>query len=802
MPHPLAALLPLALVLALAGPAPATAADGDVLKAPLPADATAPDRLDPARWRPHEAGFEAMPDGVIRLDNGGDARARRGASQVVTLDQAQPTPIVLEAESRAAGVTGGPDNDYALYVDLVLDDGTPVYGQASPFAVGTHDWQPVRLTIVPDRPVRSASVYALLRGHAGRADFRRIRLRTLDAAAGGLLFDSVPVVPKGRAVAGYQLRDVAAAGGFVRIEREALGVTLDAKATARDGATFHEVTLRDTTGRDRALTLVHAVPVAPEGLRWLDDPRREVAVTPGREFGRTTRHAGGTGRLSRYPLGAVASAAAGHALATDPATPAVFRVAYNAGTGELFLAYDLALTAERPSVTLRFAAFTVDPAWGFRAAWNSYMNLYPEAFRRRVDRQGLWMPFARISRIPHPEDFGFRIKEGADETAYDDAHDILTFRYTEPLTWWMPMPKGMPRTLEAAGAEARRRADRGDRAALAWLSSAMHGPDAAPVARLLDTPWNDGAVWSMNSMPGIGGADAPNDFRLKWNAQVRARYYGPDRRGDLDGEYVDSSEGYVTTPLDFRRDHLAAATTALTFDAQTLRPAIDRGLVAFEYIRAIADDMHGMGKLIMANGTPSDVPWLAPLVDVLGTESDWNPGGRWRPMPDAELLYRRALCGPKPFCFLMNTAFDSFGTDLVERYMKRCLAYGMFPGFFSADASTGHYFSRPELYERDRPLFRKYVPLCRRVAEAGWRPITGARSSDDRVHVERFGEGATSYLTVLNDSDAPRTATIAADGPPPASCRDLVREVDVPWPASGAVLTLGPGDVAVLALSR
>jgi hypothetical protein len=797
--RPLAALAALLLV---ASPAPA--ADGDVLKAPLPADAATPNRLDAARWRPYEQGFEALPDGAIRLDNGDDARARRGASQVVTLNQERPTPIVVAAEARAAGVTGGPDNDFSLYVDLVLDDGTPMYGQAAPVAVGTHDWQPVRLTIVPDRPVRSASVYVLLRGHAGRADFRNVSLRTLDAAAGGLLFDAVPVVPKGPAVAGYQLRDVAAGSGFVRIERATLGVTLDAKSSTRDGATFHEFTLRDTTGRDRALTLVYSIPISPEGLRWLDDPRRDVAVTPGREFSRTTRHAGGTGRLSLYPLGGVASPSKGHALATDPATPAVARIAYNAGTGELFLAYDLALTPERPAVTLRFVEYPCRPDWGFRSALAVAMSMYLDMDRRRVERQGLWMPFAKISKIPHPEDFGFRIKEGNDEVAWDDAHDVLTFRYTEPLTWWMPMPKGMPRTLEAAEAEAKRRADRGDRAARAWLASAMHGPDGGPVARLLDTPWNDGAVWSMNSMPEIGGTDARNDFHLKWNPEIRERFYGEGRKGDLDGEYVDSSEGYVTAPLDFRRDHFAAARTPLTFDAQTLRPAIDRGLVAFEYIRAIADDMHGMGKLIMANGTPSEVPWLAPLLDVLGTETDWNPGGRWRPMSDAELIYRRALCGRKPYCLLMNTDFDRLGPDLVERYMKRALAYGMFPGFFSADAATGHYFSRPELYERDRPLFKKYIPVCRLVAEAGWHPVTGARSSDPRVHVERFGPRPgpppTSYLTVYNDSDAPRTATITLDGAP-ASCRDVLRDAPVELPASGLRLTLDAGDVAVLELT-
>ena len=40
-------------------------------------------------------------------------------------------------------------------------------------------------------------------------------------------------------------------------------------------------------------------------------------------------------------------------------------------------------------------------------------------------------------------------------------------------------------------------------------------------------------------------------------------------RGDLDGEYIDSSEGYVTDELDFRRDHFAAAETPLVFSPDT-----------------------------------------------------------------------------------------------------------------------------------------------------------------------------------------------------------------------------------------
>jgi hypothetical protein len=101
-----------------------------------------------------------------------------------------------------------------------------------------------------------------------------------------------------------------------------------------------------------------------------------------------------------------------------------------------------------------------------------------------------------------------------------------------------------------------------------------------------------------------------------------------------------------------------------------------------------------------------------------------------------------------------------FPYELSERFMQRCLAYGMFPGYFSADAATRTYFSQPELYERDRPLFKKYIPLCKRVAEAGWQPITLATSSEPKVYIERFGSSATpTYFTVFNDSQETKTAT-------------------------------------------
>jgi hypothetical protein len=552
------------------------------------------------------------------------------------------------------------------------------------------------------------------------------------------LFDGVAVMREAAASGGFQVRDVAAGSDFVRIERAALGLRLDCSVDDSPLGTSYEFTLADTTGGDRAVTLLYAVPVPREGLSWLADPRRSEAVQAPREYvNASSFRAGANGRLSRYPLGAVATADRGIALGIDMANPAFYRIGYNAATEELFIAFDMGLTPEKPAANASFRVFSFDPAWGFRAALERYYAQFPEAFVRRVQEQGLWMPFAPISKVPGWEDFGFRFKEGNDETAWDDQHGILTFRYTEPLTWWMSMSADLPRTMEAALAEAKRLADeKGDRRALALFSSGYHNAAGEFAARLLDTPWCNGAVWSMNSMPGVPGE--ATDFKNKWNTAIYERWYGAQANGTLDGEYVDSSEGYVTDELNYRRDHFAAAETPLTFSLDTRQPAIFRGLIAFEYVRALARDMHGSGRLMMANSTPGRLCWLAPLLDVLGTETNWHPG-RWSPMPDGELLYRRAMSKGKPYCFLMNTRFEDFSAELVERYMKRSLAYGMFPGFFSHNASEGHYFKRPELYERDRPLFRKYVPLCRQVAEAGWEPVTLARSDNPQIYVERFG---------------------------------------------------------------
>ena len=794
------ALLLFALSVAATAAAAATA-PRVVMK---PMEAEGENLLKPDAWRPYGKGFTRDGQAFV-CTNGADAAVQRGVTQTVVLNQTEPRPIVATCWSRAEGVGGRPDSDYSLYLDLAYTDGTPLYGQIDSFKTGTHDWERAKVVVFPAKPVRSLAFYMLLRRHAGKAQFKEPKLAQMTAPEGAAMFDGMAMRVTGKIERGFLVRDVAAGRGVVAFDRvdtqrfKALGLDLKYRQSLTGSHQGYkaEATVSDTTGRDRAVTVYYVIPVGtPTDTVLVHTPRGNVDAEAPNEYADLTRFAGvgARGQMSRWPL----AAAGGTAIVVDPATPCFYRLGYSAGTGLLYAACDLGLAPEKPEAEVRFLSFQFEGLLhGFRAALETMYRLFPGHYRCRTPELGLWMPFHKISDVKGWQDFGFAFKEGTNETAWDDAHGITTFRYTEPMTWWMKMPKDLPRTYEAALAHARTLAEKGDRRARTLLTSGYHDADGRFACRLRDTPWCNGAVWSMNSMPLIAGE--VTDFATKWNAEVRERFHGPKATGQLDGEYVDSSEGYVTDVLDFRRDHFKAARTPLVFESDSHRPAIFRGLIAFEYVRALEKEMRKRGKLMMANGAPTRLPWLVPMLDVCGTETNWHRSGTWRPMSDTDLFYRRALCGPKPYCFLMNTEFEAFGPDLVEKYMVRCLAYGMFPGFFSHNASEGHYFSRPDLYNRDRPLFKKYVPLIKRVAEAGWQPVTFVRSSEAKVTVERWGD---RYLTVFNDSGERRTATLTLEGlPAPRACRDLVHGRSVAWQGGTTKVALDPEDVALLDLA-
>ena len=99
-------------------------------------------------------------------------------------------------------------------------------------------------------------------------------------------------------------------------------------------------------------------------------------------------------------------------------------------------------------------------------------------------------------------------------------------------------------------------------------------------------------------------------------------------------------------------------------------------------------------------------------------------------------------------------------------YFEICLAYGFWPSFFSANAATAVYFKNASLFERDRPVFKQFVPVLKAINAAGWEPLRSAmlvgslQPEADVVFVERFGRvsldgSGVLFFTVRNSGTSP-----------------------------------------------
>ena len=565
----------------------------------------------------------------------------------------------------------------------------------------------------------------------------------------------------------FKVRDRAAKGYWANPEQ--ISLKLDVQRSKRSGAEFFDVRLSDLAGKDRAVTLKYSVKIPQGKVTWFSDPRTSVTAPEedNRPLG-NLYHYGKVGSRfnSRFPLAALEHGGRARAIAVDNEVPAYYRIAYLPKTREFYIEYDFGLAhPEKNDAHVRFLVYDFDGRHGFRGALERFREIFPEKHTTRVKKHGSLLCFTNASTIPDPLDFGFRFKEGDYEPEKDDALGIYTLHYAEPCTWWMKLDGKDGRdqaTIEEGFAEAEAQSSTNSPSALAWKSCAMKDADGKPIGSVQNRAWCKGILWNMNSAPGIKGEFTDWKFKVG-NDAFDKRYASAEFPKGTDGEFIDSSEMYLTAPLDFDRSHFAAMETPLLFDSVTFKPGIFKGMISFEYCRELSRKVRGKNRIVMANGTPNIWSWNVQWIDAACWESGWldrKDPSVWKPVPHERLLAFRTFLGDKPFAMIQNTDFDHLSHERVEKFMQYCLAYGFAPSFFSA-ASHGkknkkRYFCRPELYERDRPLFKKYMPLCIAVSEAGWRPVNRLFPVDPAtgIFAEQFGD---RYVTLFNPS---RTETL------------------------------------------
>lgn len=798
----------------------------------------------------------------IRLHNP-TADLRSGVMHVVELNQAKPVPFRVTAWSKAQDVSGSADSGYSLYLDLYYTDGSPEWGLISPFSTGTHDWERREVLVIPHKPVGKVYVHLLLRNHSGTVWFDDIQMEVLEglqvldmqttrqpAVRAGkaavtwgdgddlqVQFDSAGLVvgvlsrskplPKSNLPGGWFLRDMRSSDELmpftgkwtsrkplvwagkakdvqIEVRYEQLGKLLQATAT-----------LRTPQGSpDRAVSLIWAMPVGMQGALWHDDIRQSVGAGGNEKAHLTRINGGANGMMSLYPLACLSGKEWSLAWGCRMDAPRMVRLFANPQWGWACAAYDCVLTGKTRKfpyqAQFHLLLWSAEPGWGFRSALQRYIEAFPDWFRNRVPKQGIWMPFTAPHAVQGVQDFGIVFHEGDNSIAEDDQLGILSFRYTEPMSYWMPMPKEFPRTDAGADDCLQQYAqgkigDAWQKAqARATLTCGIITDASGKIYRYITVaPWNDGAMFLLNPDPDIPSTpDSPSKATLNFPPEHAQRAYTRPRMEGLDGEYLDSLE-MGGEMLNFREEHFATADVPLVFDTSSLRPAILQIFSTWEYTRYLAGEMRKRGKWLFANAVGWRFPFMMAQLDVSGTETNWWQNGAWTPVSPAQMDVWRSMSYQKPYLLLMNTDYETFGGQ-VERYFQRCLFWGIYPSMFSHNAADNPYWHNPNWYNRDRPLFQKYIPLIRRVAEAGWEPVTHATA--DGGWVERYG---AKTFTVFNPEAKEREVRVRIDlralKTPVSQVKqpvELVHGLALDWKIDGEVLQvslkLAPEQTAVI----
>ncbi len=583
----------------------------------------------------------------------------------------------------------------------------------------------------------------------------------------------------------WAVRDVAADTTFIaESNKQVLAehmLSLESVPPKEQGFWPASCTVKDASSQDRAVTLAYCIPLDARGWTWWDDPQHsriieddDVYYNPVDNTGiYEGRGCGVTGTSSRYPMAVLTNGKRTICLAVPLAPPRLVRLAYYPAEQQLRAEFDFGLSTipeHFPSCAdAAVMAFEAPAEQAFRQALAIYHTCYPDVFERHSPRMGIWLPFADLAPIEHPEDFGFGFHElGAVELAAEDKnHRVGSYLYTEPQSHWQTNYKYEGRAQYAdALAQIKEDAEKGDVYAWAVLTSGCHIENGEYQIYLEPIAWTKAVPFGLNPAPNIPTTDYPgwpNRAQCEMKRLSEALGWLDKPPAGLDGIYVDSIEGWSEIH-NYRKEHWRVTEYPLTFSPDTKKVCLLNLWGTYAFVKALSEQLHDKGLTLMANDMFFRYWFYAPFVDFPGREFSWFKGEAFTPLAEERFLFLRAMSGRKPYLMLMNDNFENGGH--MEQYFQRCLFYGVFPSMFYAhDGVSAAYWTTPRFYDRDRELFKKYIPLVKHVAEAGWEPLTMAHAEPEDVRVERYGKTVQTglYFTVHNPDDSAREVRLALD---------------------------------------
>lgn len=516
--------------------------------------------------------------------------------------------------------------------------------------------------------------------------------------------------------------------------------------------------IEDTSGKDRAVTVSFRLPLEASGWTWYNDIQNEqviengVCYGPARLLGRKDPMQRRT--IALYPFSAMGNEETALALAVPMDLPRAFRLCYDSDLG-YFVNYEFALTQAAQKfpgkAAFRFFIYRVDPRWGLRSAAKRYYESHPQFFIKRADHEGALGRMVDLETIqpsdvvvPAFTDFEWQRRELVGGHRRELAKVL---QYTEFIGWWgwvlgirpeQAEHKPIPEEAWAYVEELAHR-DPPDEVALCILNCALQDGDGNRRLHWDYVPDWGGYNYLCNPDPEIQGIGGDiNRFTLTYEREV-----SEIDKFMLDGMRYDNPVVFATD--NFRREHFQWADHPLVFDHRSKQPVIPLDFSSFECAKAIADDMHGRGKLVGSNYTPASYPsdiFHIQLLDVVESETL----GTWP--TNAKFALQRTLANQKIVCMSSQEVKKDWPPERIEFEMKQAMFYGTFY----------HLSSVPDLHNR-------WNPLTTRLAKAGWEPVTHAWCPALTSMVERFGRFADRNLhfTLRNEAEEAKLVELVLD---------------------------------------
>ena len=612
-----------------------------------------------------------------------------------------------------------------------------------------------------------------------------------------------------------------------------LGIRLISQVRSENGYVSLHSRIIDLTKSERAVRVYFTLNVKDLAWNWCEDINNNYPALSGNTNMVCEGFAGHKPTI--FPFAAIASADTGLAIGWPMANPRFFTQSFtlgerNSGKLEMYVALGLSSYTDKFPNAADFDTiiYSFDGRDSFRGALTRYYRIFPDYFKTREKRQGIWTLWLQ----PGIEDYATRMGALYHEAEFDlygfskniirdHKYGYLSFQYTEPWGIYHTVPKGfkdkypgdfkagsdMENPVNRQKLEEYVRSDFGDNTpddrfpsatrdivARTIINTAVEGDDKddwmtyhyfpGQSSSNTDRKGWDSVAFIVNPDPGI---PHPNRADLAWNAQIMYTQDQAKKLGtSIDGVYVDSVMFYMAWDrLNFRRDQWKYADYPLVYtkgeDGRYV-PVQALALCYSDYLKYLRNKIAKYNWPILANGWSPLYALCASNIDIMGA-GEQGAGGA-DALPDQKYFAQfRALAYRKPLS-MMDYALSLSGAapdpkladEIVEPRINYFLMYGIYPGTANSFAPGGDTEKKLKIVT---PVFEKYRDIFLSINSAGWEPIGAATTQDKDVLLEQWGEGAPSlFYTFFNNGNAPKNVTVIINASKlhrrPSSARELV----------------------------